>query len=146
MICVPQSQGPALQCACNDAPLSIFCRCPCQIVETVLWLACFQKVEKPTYPVSVVSVAVGFNSGPCWASSSFKSHSSKHVSLLKSTSTAPDFVPVASQGDSASGDQAKVAVRGISLNRTMVVEDRCVGAWALSCRTTKDEVQASNAQ
>ena len=72
------------------------------------------------HPVSVVIVAVGCNSGPWWESSNFRSHSSRQVSLLKSTSTAPDFVPVATQGALASGDQAKAAVRGISLNRTIL--------------------------
>ena len=47
--------------------------------------------------------------------------------MLKSTSTAPDFVPVAIQGAFASGDQAKVAVRGISLSRTMTGE---ILSWA----------------
>jgi hypothetical protein len=65
-------------------------------------------------------VAVGFSSGPCWVLSNARSHSSRHVSLLKSTSTAPDLVPVAIQGALASGDQAKALVRGISLKRTMV--------------------------
>jgi len=46
--------------------------------------------------------------------------------LLKSTSTAPDFVPVTIQGAAeAIGDQAKAAVRWISLNRTMLYYQAC---------------------
>ena len=40
--------------------------------------------------------------------------------MEKSASTAPARVPVAINGDAAPGDQAKVAVRGISRRRTMM--------------------------
>lgn len=43
--------------------------------------------------------------------------------MLKSAVTAPDLVPVAIQGAVASADQAKAAVRGISLRRTMTEVD-----------------------
>jgi hypothetical protein len=76
--------------------------------------------QQGTYPVPVVMVAEGLNSCPCDLSSSARFQSSRHVSLLKSTSTAPDLVPVAIHGVLASGDQAKAAVRGISRSRTMV--------------------------
>lgn len=82
-----------------------------------------------TYPVSVLMVAAGFNSCPCPVLSRARSQSSKHVSLLKSTSTAPDLVPVAIQGLEASGDHANVAVLGISRRRTIVgcVQDGSLG-------------------
>ena len=48
------------------------------------------------------------------APSRFKSHISNCVSLEKPSSTAPAFVPVASNGGDAPGDQANVAVLGIS--------------------------------
>lgn len=73
-----------------------------------------------SYPVSVGMVTLGCNSVlPCTPSRS-KSHSSKHVSLLKSASTAPDLVPVTIHGAETPGDQANAAVLGISRSRTMV--------------------------
>jgi len=63
-----------------------------------------------TYPVSVGTVAFGCSSPV--PSSSERFHNSRHVSLLKSTSTAPDLVPVTIQGVAEEiGDQAKAAVR-----------------------------------
>lgn len=47
--------------------------------------------------------------------------------MEKSTSTAPARVPVAIKGDAAPGDQAKVAVLGISLRRTIVREGKARG-------------------
>jgi len=49
-----------------------------------------------------------------------KSHNSNWVSLEKSASTAPALVPVAINGKAVPGDQANVAVRGISRRRTMM--------------------------
>jgi hypothetical protein len=76
--------------------------------------------SEDSYPASVLMVALGFNSPSCTFSSSSRSQSSRQVSLLKSTLTAPDLVPVAIHGELVSGDQAKAAVRGISLRRTIV--------------------------
>lgn len=53
-----------------------------------------------------------------------KSHNSSCVSLEKSASTAPARVPVARYGEPVPGDQANVAVRGISRNLTMVARGR----------------------
>jgi hypothetical protein len=72
------------------------------------------------YPESVAILAEGLSScGPGWSSP--KSQSSKTVSFEKSASTAPALVPVAIKGNAVPGDQAKVAVRGISRRRTMVM-------------------------
>lgn len=49
-----------------------------------------------------------------------KSQSSSCVSLEKSASTAPARVPVARYGEPVPGDQANVAVLGISRNLTMM--------------------------
>lgn len=64
-------------------------------------------------------VATGCSSTPCSALSRLSSQSSSVVSLEKSASTAPALVPVAINGEVGPGDQAKVAVRGISRRRTM---------------------------
>jgi hypothetical protein len=73
-----------------------------------------------TYLESVEMVPTGNKSGEASTWSSCKSHSSKLVSLEKSSSTAPARVPVASNGGAEPGDHAKAAVRGISRNRTIV--------------------------
>lgn len=44
------------------------------------------------------------------------------MSFEKSASTAPALVPVARYGEVVPGDQAKVAVLGISCNLTMTME------------------------
>ena len=75
---------------------------------------------RAAYPASVAVLPEGLNSLDCPLPSNPKSHNSRHVSLLKSISTAPAFVPVASKGNAAPGDQANAAVRGISRKRTMI--------------------------
>ena len=72
------------------------------------------------YLDSTSTVATGSSSTPCSVSSNLSSQSSNCVSPEKSASTAPDFVPVAINGWVGPGDQANVAVRGISRRRTMV--------------------------
>ena len=73
------------------------------------------------YLDSTLTVATGLSSTPCSLSSKLSSQSSNCVSFEKSASTAPAFVPVAIKGCVEPGDQAKVAVLGISRRRTMVV-------------------------
>ncbi len=63
-------------------------------------------------------LAAGCSSRPWSWASRLRSHSSSLVSSEKSASTAPDLVPVTRAGLEP-GDQAKAAVRGISLSRTM---------------------------
>lgn len=62
------------------------------------------------------------------ASDSSRFQISKFVSLVKSASTAPALVPVASRGAAALGDHANAAVRGISLKRTILGYDGGGGA------------------
>ena len=71
------------------------------------------------YLESVLILAIGWSSTPCSKLSRFKSHSSNFVSSEKSASTAPALVPVTSMGSPVPGDQAKAAVLGIFLNRTI---------------------------
>lgn len=71
---------------------------------------------------SVLILAIGWSSRPCSWVSRFKSQSSSFVSSEKSSSTAPARVPVTSSGLSVPDDQAKAAVRGISLSRTMFAQ------------------------
>jgi hypothetical protein len=78
------------------------------------------KQSLAVYLDSTFTVAIGSSSTPCSASSSLSSQSSSCVSPEKSASTAPDLVPVAINGWVGPGDQANVAVRGISRRRTMV--------------------------
>ena len=77
--------------------------------------------QRHTYPESVSNLASGCSSSLASSRSRPRSHSSRHVLLEKSMSTAPARVPVAINGDAAPGDQAKVAVLGISLRRTMMM-------------------------
>ena len=79
------------------------------------------------YLDSTFTVATGWSSTPCSLSSSLSSQSSNCVSFEKSASTAPAFVPVAINGCVGPGDQAKVAVLGISRRRTMLggIAPRC---------------------
>ena len=72
------------------------------------------------YLESVLMLAVGCNSTVCSRLPRSKSHSSNWVSLEKSASTAPALVPVAIHGKAVPGDQANVAVRGISRRRTIM--------------------------
>jgi hypothetical protein len=65
-------------------------------------------------------LAAGLSSLPCLVLSRSRSHSSSCVSFEKSASTAPALVPVARNGEAVPGDQAKVAVLGISRNLTIV--------------------------
>jgi len=76
------------------------------------------------YLDSVLTLIMGWSSRPCSTLSRLRSHSSSLVSSEKSASTAPDRVPVTTRG-AAPCDQAKAAVRGISLSRTMTTM-RCV--------------------
>lgn len=69
-------------------------------------------------------LAAGWSSTGCSEELSARSHSSSCVSLEKSASTAPALVPVAINGGAAPGDQAKVAVRGISRRRTIAASWR----------------------
>jgi hypothetical protein len=78
------------------------------------------RAECAAYPESVATFPEGLISFPCALPSKARSQSSRHVSLLKSISTAPAFVPVAIKGDAVPGDQANAAVRGISLKRTIM--------------------------
>jgi hypothetical protein len=71
------------------------------------------------YPESVSILATGCSSAPASWLLRARSQSSRQVSFEKSASTAPARVPVAINDEAAPGDQAKVAVRGISLRRTM---------------------------
>ena len=83
---------------------------------------------RDTYRESVAILAAGWSSMPCPVLFKFKSHSSSCVSFEKSASTAPALVPVAINGDETLDDQAKVAVRGISRNLTMLTKFlQCVG-------------------
>lgn len=71
-----------------------------------------------------------------------KSHSSSCVSLEKSASTAPARVPVARYGEPVPGDQANVAVLGISRNLTMMASggifECLVNVGALGPRHIRD--------
>lgn len=78
-----------------------------------------QYLSSATYRESVLMLALGCSSWPCRALSRSKSHNSNCVSLEKPSSTAPAFVPVAKYGEEAPGDQANVAVLGISRRPTM---------------------------
>lgn len=82
------------------------------------------------YPESVSILATGCSSSLASWRSRLRSQSSRHVLFEKSTSTAPARVPVAINGDAAPGDQAKVAVLGISRRRTMLAgKDDCGGKF-----------------
>ena len=65
-------------------------------------------------------LAAGCSSTLRFEASKPRSHNSSWVSFEKSASTAPAFVPVAKKGESVPGDQANVAVRGISRSLTML--------------------------
>lgn len=69
-------------------------------------------------------LAAGCNSTVCSRLPRSKSHSSNWVSLEKSASTAPALVPVAINGKAVPGDQANVAVRGMSRRRTMMSREK----------------------
>ncbi len=71
------------------------------------------------YRESVSMLAAGRSSLPCLTLSRSKFHSSSCVSFEKSASTAPALVPVAKNGEVVPGDQAKVAVLGISRSLTI---------------------------
>lgn len=64
-----------------------------------------------------------------------KSHNSSCVSLEKSASTAPARVPVARYGEPVPGDQANVAVLGISRNLTIVA--RGFVFWSMYDRSSR---------
>lgn len=81
------------------------------------------KDRKPagaSYPESVSTLATGCNSSLAFGPFRPRSQSSRLVSFEKFASTAPTRVPVAINGEEVPGDQAKLAVRGISLRRTIV--------------------------
>ena len=78
---------------------------------------------------------IGCSSVFCLTLSSPKSQSSSVVSFEKSASTAPALVPVAREGRPEPGDQAKVAVRGISLKRP-IFEEVCA-----SCQSLRPHVE-----
>lgn len=67
-------------------------------------------------------LAMGWSSSPCSWLSRFRSHSSSFTSSEKLSSTAPARVPVTRRGLAVPEDQAKAAVRGISLNRTIFAQ------------------------
>jgi hypothetical protein len=81
----------------------------------------YREERRNSHPESVAILALGCSSWLPPVFSSPRSQSSKTVSLEKSASTAPARVPVAIKGRVEPGDQAKVAVLGISRRRTMVV-------------------------
>lgn len=72
------------------------------------------------YFESTAMLAMGWSSRPCSWLSKFRSQSSSFTSSEKLSSTAPARVPVTRSGLAGPDDQAKAAVRGISLNRTIV--------------------------
>ena len=126
---VPQIQGSILQSSGNYTARVLVGFRPRQIIETIVArLLVFRTLPGRRhccwgpYPESVSILPAGCSSPPASPRSRAKSQSSRHVSLEKLASTAPARVPVATNGEAAPGDQAKVAVRGISLRRTMLKE------------------------
>ena len=79
-------------------------------------------IAEITYRESVAMLAAGWSSMPCPVLFKSKFHSSSCVSFEKSASTAPALVPVAINGEETLSDQAKVAVRGISRNLTILTK------------------------
>lgn len=95
---------------------------PCDVIESNTLLALgldSEYVCDAQYLDSVLMVVLGWSSRPWSSASRLRSHSSSLLSWENSASTAPDLVPVTTRG-SEPGAQAKAAVRGISLSRTMV--------------------------
>lgn len=93
---------------------------PCNVVESISVSELYRVQLWGTNLESVEMLPTGDKSVEASSCSSCKSHSSRLVSLEKSSSTAPARVPVASNGGAEPGDHAKAAVRGISRNRTIV--------------------------
>ena len=73
-----------------------------------------EKLALNSYRESVLRLAIDCSSSFLYNPSRSKSHTSNWVSFEKPSSTAPALVPVASKMEDALGDQAKVAVRGMS--------------------------------
>lgn len=73
-----------------------------------------------THFESTAMLAMGCSSSPCSWLSRLRSHNSSFTSSEKLSSTAPARVPVTKRGFAGPEDQANAAVRGISLNRTML--------------------------
>lgn len=119
---IPQHQRAAVESARDYALWVVLARlAPSNVVESARGqLARHRKAQLALYLDSTLTVATGLSSTPCSPSSSLSSQSSSCVSLEKSASTAPALVPVAINGCVGPGDQAKVAVLGISRRRTMV--------------------------
>lgn len=131
LVSIPQIQTAILQSTGYHAPRVVFGFGPRQVVEArgkhsvsiARVVAFLQRVEQPdAYPESVVILPTGCSSSLASSRPSPRSQISRHVSFEKLTSTAPARVPVATNGEAGPGDQAKVAVRGISLSRTMLVD------------------------